>query len=149
MVEIYREIPFTEANPLIVLAYQQRLPLKEIDLLQTPHKEIEESILRCRRTEIRAKVLIATLPFISRVYKSSEREDHQDKIDLWAEFVEESDHKRLPIQVKSSQKKRNAFLNGPHAKDRRIVGINAGPFNSNYKIVKDFVEQLRELDGYL
>jgi hypothetical protein len=81
MVEIYRQIETNQTIPLIEAAHQLELPPEEIRLLQTPHKKIDESILRCRRTEIRAKVLISTLPFVDRVYKASEKEDHQEKID--------------------------------------------------------------------
>lgn len=148
MLALERERPISEENFLVVSAYHQGIPLQEIDLLQTPHQELKPK-LRGKRSEIRTKVLLSTIPIIKRVVWATRNEDHKLKIDLWAYFLEDSGHDRVPIQVKSTQHNINEFLNGPYADDRRIIGINAGPFNTNFGVISDFKKQLMEIDGFL
>jgi hypothetical protein len=143
-----RQPQLTEIDELVIQAYQQRLPLKQIDLLQTPHEDLN-SLLKGKHSEIRAKVLIATINIVQRVTWGTKKEDETEKIDLWVEFLNESGHPKIPVQVKSRRKNANSFLNGDYGKNRRIIALNAGPFNQNYAIKQDFCRQLRKLDGFL
>lgn len=146
---IEREIPVGESDFLVVSAYRQRIPLNDIDLLQTPYDEIKNGELRGRRSEVRAKVLIATIPFVSDVVWPSWREDRYLKVDLWAKFPKHSGHDSIPVQVKSRQFRVEEFLEGPYAMQRRIIGLNAGPDTTDLEIIKEFRQQLEDFDGFL
>jgi hypothetical protein len=145
---VERKVSLSEINNLLIAAYRQGIPLKNIDLLQIPYRELKNSLLRGKRSEIRAKVLISTLSFVEKVTWSTQREDMHEQIDLWVCFAEWSDHERIPVQVKSRQPNVTEFLRGIEG-DRRIIGLNAGPDNTNYGVKKDFIEQLFALDGFL
>lgn len=139
----------SEINYLVVSAYNQGVSLKYIDLLQIPHREINDSQLRGKRSEVRAKVLLATIPFIERVTWPTQKEDYILKIDLWTLFVNDTGHEKIPVQIKSSSNTLTKFFKSPYAEDRRIIGLNAGPTNSNFGIIEDFKKQLIELDGFI
>lgn len=145
---VERKAWLSETNYLLVAAYEQRVPLRNIDLLEIPHRELKDPLLRGKRSEIRAKVLISTLPFVKKVTWATRKEDLDEQTDLWAWFTEWSGHERIAVQVKSRQPNVTEFLKELED-DKRIIGLNAGPDNTNCGVIKDFREQLRALDGFL
>lgn len=139
----------SEIDYLVVEAYNQRIPIKLIDLLQTPHRDLQDSLERGIRSEVRARVLIATIPIIKSVTWPKRKEDLNNQVDLWAHFYDETLHERIPVQVKSRAANTNNFLKQAKKDGRRIIGLNAGPDNTNFGVIRDFKKQLESFDGFL
>lgn len=119
---------------------------EEIDELRARQWELSR---RERGSESEQRVIEALkpLPLITDVVKASQRDDREGT-DLWVSFDPDSDHRDIPVQVKSSWTGFYAFLSRQEKGERRIV-IRVGSETSSRTICRIFLAKLRKFDGFI
>ena len=135
-----------ERMDFILEQIKQGKTAQEIDELRVQQWELSAQA-RGRESEQKVVEALNTLPFITDVVKASEKDDSEGT-DLWVHFDPDSNHRDMPIQVKSSLSGFWAFLSRQEKGRRRII-IRVGPKTSPRNIRGIFLEKLEKFDGFI
>ena len=117
---------------------------EEIDELRARQLELSRGE-RGRESEQRVIEALKPLDFVIDV--APEKDDKLGN-DLWVSFYPDSNHKDIPIQVKSSWTGFYAFLSREEKGERRIV-IRVRPETSSTTIRRTFLAKLKKFDGFI
>lgn len=117
---------------------------EEIDELRARQLELSR---RERGRESEQRVIEALKPLDFIVDVAPEKDDKLAN-DLWVSFYPDSNHKDIPIQVKSSWTSFYAFLSREEKGERRIV-IRVGPETSSTTIRRTFLAGLKQFDRFI
>lgn len=145
---------------IVQTAYELGFTSKELQLLQTPYDEVEESDMRGMKSEILCVTAICSLEIVDTFRWATLEEDYNDKIDAWIEFNTFSGHPDLPVQIKTSHRAAKSFRNFLRKIGRdgeRLAVVYAiPPVGDGHKkpdpvehLKTTFLSQLLDFDGFI
>lgn len=117
---------------------------EETDELRVQQRELSRQD-RGRESEQRVIDALRPLDFVMDV--APEKDDKVGN-DLWISFYPDSNHRDIPIQVKSSWTGFYAFRSRQEKGERRII-LKVGPKTSTRTIRRIFLAGLKQFDGFI
>lgn len=131
---------------------QTRL-FKMLDLLKkgVPSHEVdsvlyEEAVKRGLRSEHLAQEAISELEIVRTIKKSTNQEDYFLQVDFFVQFRDGLKHTLVGLQVKSSEPALTRFMKKLKP-DVRIIGVYVRDGDHHQEIQRQFLTQLKKLDG--